>query len=319
MEITNLLWFFSDIKVSSPASQINNLYDCCCLPFLNCWWLVRVTLVVDWRFLPRNFWQVVGGPMKAFCRSVNVHGMVVLCSGGVLTELFYLFALRGGGERKTSLNCMGMRPCTLTFCLNQTFWLFAPRGGGERKTSSNCMGARPCALGVRPCALGMRAWALGVRVWGLVPWLFVLTKLFDLFALRGSGEQKTSSNCMGARVWGLVPWGWGHKALCPDFLFYLNFLTFLHWEAEGSEKLVQTAWVWGCESLHPGCEALHPDFVLTELFDLFCTETCWGTKNCIKLHGHEASRPTSHLVKFFHCLIFSMSKIHVTVSTPCHK
>ena len=37
--------------------------------------------MVDWLFLPRNFGLVVG-PMQAFCRSVNVHGVVVLCSGG---------------------------------------------------------------------------------------------------------------------------------------------------------------------------------------------------------------------------------------------
>ena len=42
------------------------------------WWLVRVTLVVDWLFLPRNFGLVVG-TYEAFCCSVNVHGVVVLC------------------------------------------------------------------------------------------------------------------------------------------------------------------------------------------------------------------------------------------------
>ena len=43
--------------------------------------------------------------MKAFCRSVNVHGVVVLFTGGgdtstlnVITELFELFAPRGSGE-----------------------------------------------------------------------------------------------------------------------------------------------------------------------------------------------------------------------------
>ena len=59
-----------------------------------------------------------------------------------------------------------------TFCLNQTFYLFAPSGSGEQKTSSNCMGARPCtltALGMRPCTLttlGIRSCSLttlGVR------------------------------------------------------------------------------------------------------------------------------------------------------------
>ena len=30
------------------------------MAFLDFWWLVRVTLVVDWLFLPQNFGQVVG-------------------------------------------------------------------------------------------------------------------------------------------------------------------------------------------------------------------------------------------------------------------
>ena len=60
------------------------------------------------------------GPTKAFCCSVNVHGVVVLCSGGgntwtlfVLTKLSDLFAPRGDGEWKTVSNCMGMRPRAL--------------------------------------------------------------------------------------------------------------------------------------------------------------------------------------------------------------
>ena len=88
------------------------------------WWLVRVTLVVDWLFcLEILVWW--WGPTKAFCPSVNVHGVEVLFAGGgdsstlhVITELF---ALRGSRERKTSSNCMrarlraqGMRPCALT-------------------------------------------------------------------------------------------------------------------------------------------------------------------------------------------------------------
>ena len=54
--------------------------------------------------------------MKAFCCSVNIHGLVVLFAGGgdtstlhVITELFELFAPRGGVEQKTSSNCMGAR------------------------------------------------------------------------------------------------------------------------------------------------------------------------------------------------------------------
>ena len=60
----------------------------------NFWWLISVTLVVDWLFLSRNF-GLVWGPTKAFCHSVNVHGVVVLFAGGVdtstlhvITELF---------------------------------------------------------------------------------------------------------------------------------------------------------------------------------------------------------------------------------------
>ena len=48
--------------------------------------------------------------MKAFCHSVNVHGVVVLFAGGGDTSTLHvitqLFALRGGGERKTSSNCL---------------------------------------------------------------------------------------------------------------------------------------------------------------------------------------------------------------------
>ena len=42
-------------------------------------------------------------------------------------------------------------------------------------------------------------WWFYVQEVGTPDTLFVLTELFDLFALRGSGEQKISSNCMGAR------------------------------------------------------------------------------------------------------------------------
>ena len=91
--------------------------------------------------------------MKAFCCSVNVHGVVVLCSGGgdtwtlfVLTKLFDLFAPRGGGEQKTRSNCMGTRPCTLTTL-------------GTRPCTLTTLNMGPCALGKRPCTLT----ALGIR------------------------------------------------------------------------------------------------------------------------------------------------------------
>ena len=53
---------------------------CSFVDFVEFWWLVRVTLVVDWLFLPQNFWPW-WGPTKAFCGSVNVHWVVVLFSG----------------------------------------------------------------------------------------------------------------------------------------------------------------------------------------------------------------------------------------------
>ena len=37
--------------------------------------------MVDWLFLPQNFGPVVG-TYEGLLHSVNVHGVVVLCSGG---------------------------------------------------------------------------------------------------------------------------------------------------------------------------------------------------------------------------------------------
>ena len=42
------------------------------------WWLVRVTLVVDWLFLPQNFGPVVG----TFCSYVNGHWVGTVLPGG---------------------------------------------------------------------------------------------------------------------------------------------------------------------------------------------------------------------------------------------
>ena len=65
------------------------------------WWLVRVTLVVDWLFLSWNFGMVVG----TFSCSVNVHRVVVLCWGGGDTSTVFvwgkLFVPTGGGDPKT--------------------------------------------------------------------------------------------------------------------------------------------------------------------------------------------------------------------------
>ena len=64
--------------------------------------------------------------MKAFCHSVNVHGVVVLRSGCgdtwtlfILTKLFDLFAPKDGGEQKVSLKCEGERPHTEAI---EIFW-----------------------------------------------------------------------------------------------------------------------------------------------------------------------------------------------------
>ena len=52
--------------------------------------------------------------MKAFCRSVNVHGIVVLFAGGgdtsKLNVITKFFAPRGSGNQKTCSNCMSVRP-----------------------------------------------------------------------------------------------------------------------------------------------------------------------------------------------------------------
>ena len=83
------------------------------------WWLFRVTLVVDWRFLPQNFGQVVGTykGLLPFCKCTWGGGSICRWWGHLNTKChnwtFEFFALRGSGEQKTSSNCMGMRPCTL--------------------------------------------------------------------------------------------------------------------------------------------------------------------------------------------------------------
>ena len=90
------------------------------------WWLVRVTLMVYWPFLPQKFWQVVG----------TYKGLLPFCE-----------CTWGGGSIFRWWGHLN------TFCLNQTFWPFALRGGAEWKIASNCMGVRPFALsaqGTRP-------------------------------------------------------------------------------------------------------------------------------------------------------------------------
>ena len=81
--------------------------------------------------------------------------------------------------------------------------------GQEGTRVRGCKGER--AQGREGAKLGQTAWAQGLAPWppwvqGLAPWtLFVLTKLFDLFAPRGGGEQNTWSNYMGARPAPFVP------------------------------------------------------------------------------------------------------------------
>ena len=54
--------------------------------------------------LPQNF-GLWWGPMKAFCHSVNVDGVVVLFAGGGNTSTLYvvikIFVITGGGDPKT--------------------------------------------------------------------------------------------------------------------------------------------------------------------------------------------------------------------------
>ena len=125
------------------------------------------------------------GPTKAFCRSVNVHGVVVLFAGGGDTSTLHV--------------------------ITEHFELFAPRGGGDWKISSNCMGALT-NLGARPCALtGLGTRAVGA--WGLAPWPPWVQGLapwaqgqLECEALHPDhpGCEALCSDC---------PW---HEALCPD-------------------------------------------------------------------------------------------------------
>ena len=52
------------------------------------WWLVRVTLVVDWRFakILDRWW----GPMKAICHSVKVDGVGMVLAGGGDTSTLHV-------------------------------------------------------------------------------------------------------------------------------------------------------------------------------------------------------------------------------------
>ena len=55
------------------------------------WWLVRVTLVVDWLFLPQNFGPVVG----------TYEDLLQLCDTQPLYDVIELFSITGGGDPKT--------------------------------------------------------------------------------------------------------------------------------------------------------------------------------------------------------------------------
>ena len=102
------------------------------LPSLFCWWLVRVTLVVDLWFLPQNFGHVVG----------TYEGLLVLCE------------CRWGVDH----TCRWWGHLT-TICCHQTFLTrilnpsigcmpLASRGSrGQGFTPSHPKGARPCPQG----------------------------------------------------------------------------------------------------------------------------------------------------------------------------
>ena len=93
----------------------------------NFWWLISVTLVVDWLFCPEIL--VWCGDLR---RPFAVLWMYICTWGGGSIYRWW------GHLNPT--------------CHNWTFWTFALGGGGEWKTSSNCMGKRPCTQAERPRA-----------------------------------------------------------------------------------------------------------------------------------------------------------------------
>ena len=58
------------------------------LPLSHFWWLVRVTLVVDWQFLPQNFGHVVGTykGLLPFCECTWAGGSICRWWGHLNTK-----------------------------------------------------------------------------------------------------------------------------------------------------------------------------------------------------------------------------------------
>ena len=76
--------------------------------FCYIWWLVRVTCVVAFGFLPQNFGRWWGPTSDTFCSHINAVGVVWTIKGGVDTQtllavkiFFELFALSGSRGTKT--------------------------------------------------------------------------------------------------------------------------------------------------------------------------------------------------------------------------
>ena len=158
--------------------------------FVTYWWLVRVTLVVDWLFLPRNFGLVVGTYkfLLPFCECTYGGGSICRWWGHLNT---------------TSHN--------QTFCTERQWGakkLFKLHGYAA--SCPGCKALCPYAHCMRPCALMP-------RVWGLVPscWEAVGSKKLVQTAWAWGLTPRVlglMSSCPGH---GLVLSCLGCKALCP--------------------------------------------------------------------------------------------------------
>ena len=84
-----------------------------------CWWLVRVTLVVDWLFLPQNFGPVVG-TYEGLLPLCECSGVVIVLAGGGgtsrlygITELVWTFCTDRWWGMKNYFKVVSC-PCTLS-------------------------------------------------------------------------------------------------------------------------------------------------------------------------------------------------------------